>query len=85
MNGNEPLCPGSRIAVGKEASVEAVICSIRPKRVEVVYLDPCNRAMHREVEWMGTHWGFVDKDGPAKPADKDLRLEPYVKALRAKH
>ena len=81
---SKPLFPGSWIVVGAEEPVDAVVSSIRPKRVEVVYLDLHNRAMHREAKWKGTHWAFEDATSPAKPADKDARLEPYVKMLRSK-
>jgi hypothetical protein len=59
------------------------VCSIRPKRIEVVYIGEQGKAFHREVQWKRDHWSFADKKSPPKQADKDSRLEPYVKMLRA--
>jgi hypothetical protein len=75
---------GDWIKVGKQGEIEAVVCNIRPAHIEVVYLDEAFRALHKEVIWARTHWDFEDKKSPAKHADKDSRLEPYLKILRTK-
>jgi len=36
------------------------------------------------VQWAGRYWDFVNKKSEGKPADKDQRLEKYVKILRSK-
>ncbi len=77
------IAPGDWIKVGKSNDIDAVVCFIRPARIEVVYLDETYKALHKEVQWSGTCWDFTDKGKPAKQADKDPRLEPYIKILRA--
>ncbi len=76
------IAPGDWVSVGEQARVEAVICTLRPKRIEVVYLDEMNKAVHREVAWAAGGWRFA-KQSQAKYADKDQRLGSYVKILRA--
>ena len=78
----EQIILGSIVAVGKKESVQAVVCSIRPKRVEVVYLDAFGKALHQEIHWTGGAWEFVAGVQGGVPADKDARLESYVKKLR---
>lgn len=82
MSDLERIVPGSWIAVGRERPIDAVVCSIRPRRVEVVYIGEQGKAFHREVHWKRDHWDFADKDAQPKQADKDERLVPYVKTLR---
>ena len=79
----EQIVPGSIVRVGKEEQVRAIVCTIRPKRIEVVYLDSTGRALHQEIEWHAKAWEFIAGAGGGVPADKDTRLEPYVKTLRA--
>jgi len=76
---------GDWIKVGKQNEIDAVVCNIRPAHIEVVFLDETFRALHKEVIWRRTHWDFEDKKSAAKPADKDPRLAPYLKILRARH
>jgi hypothetical protein len=78
----EQIVPGSIVAVGKKERVRAVVCAIRPKRVEVVYLDVSGRALHQEIKWHAGAWEFVAGLQGGIPADKDARLEQYVKMLR---
>ena len=78
----DQIVPGSIVAVGKQEQVRAVVCTIRPKRVEVVYLDACGKALHQEIQWHAGAWEFVGESQEGRPADKDTRLEPYVKMLR---
>jgi hypothetical protein len=78
----EKIVPGSIVAVGKKEQVRAVVCTIRPKRLEVVYLDASGRALHQEIEWHAGAWQFVAGFQGGVPADKDARLEQYVKILR---
>ena len=80
----EKISQGGWIKVGKEGQIDAVVCTFRPKRIEVVYLNEMNKAVHREVQWAGRYWDFVNKKSEGKPADKDQRLEKYVKILRSK-
>ncbi len=80
----ENISPSGWIKVGKEGQIDAVVCTIRPKIIEVVYLNEKNKAVHREVRWAGRCWDFVKKESKEKPADKDQRLEKYVKILRSK-
>ncbi len=84
MSAVEHIGPGDWIRVGNEPERDAVVCTIRPGRVEVVYLDDSHKAMHQEVEWRRGLWQFAGKKGGGVPADKDARLEKYVKILRAK-
>ena len=81
----EQIIPGSIIGVGKEEQVRAVVCTIRPKRVEVVYLDANGRALHQEIEWHAGAWEFIAGAQDGAPADKDARLEQYGKQLRTCH
>ena len=78
----EQIIPGSTVAVGKEDQVSAVVCTIRPKRVEVVYLDTSGKALHQEIQWHNGAWEFVGGVQGGTSADRDTRLEPYVKLLR---
>jgi len=78
----EQIIPGSIVAVGKEEQIRVVVCTIRPKRVEVVYLDAFGKALHHEIQWHSGVWEFVGGSQGGRPADKDARLEPYVKMLR---
>ena len=84
MTDLEKISPGSWIKVGREGHIDAVVCTIRPKRIEVVYLNEMNKAVHKEVQWAGRCWDFVNKKSEGKPADKNQRLEKYVKTLRSK-
>jgi len=79
----QPIMPGSLISVGKVESVRAIVCTIRPKRVEVVYLDAAGRALHQEIEWRTGAWEFLAPACEGRPADRDARLDQYVKMLRA--
>lgn len=79
------IAPGDWIKIGKAGEIDAVVCTIRPAHIEVVYLDETFRALHKEVIWVRTHWDFEDRQSPAKHADKEPRLEPYLKILRARH
>ncbi len=81
----EQIVPGSIVAVGKEEQIRAVVCTIRPKRVEVVYLDAFGKALHQEVQWRVGAWEFTSGVQDGIPADRDTRLEQYVKMLRAQH
>jgi len=81
----EQIVPGSIVAVGKEEQIRAVVCTIRPKRVEVVYLDAFGKALHQEVQWRVGAWEFIAGVQDGIPADRDMRLEQYVKMLRAQH
>lgn len=78
----EQIIPGSIVFVGREEQVRAVVCTIRPKRVEVVYLDMSGKALHQEIQWHSGAWEFVGESQGGRPADKDTRLEKYVKMLR---
>lgn len=78
----DQITPGSIVGVGKQAQVRAVVSAIRPRRVEVVYLDACGKALHQEIHWHAGAWEFVGGFQGGLPADKDTRLEPYVKMLR---
>lgn len=78
----EQIVSGSVIMIGKNDQTRAVVCSIRPKRVEVVYLDAAGRALHQEIEWRKGVWEFVAARDDGRPADRDTRLEHYVKMLR---
>jgi hypothetical protein len=81
----EQIVPGSIVAVGKEEQIRAVVCTIRPKRVEVVYLDAFGKALHQEIQWRAGAWEFIAGAQSGHPADKDTRLEQYMKMLRAQH
>ncbi|MEI6127742.1 MAG: hypothetical protein WCQ99_14445 [Pseudomonadota bacterium] len=85
MESIEKIAPGNWIPIGGKTPVDAVVCTIRPGRIEVVFLNEENKALHGEVKWTSRGWDFVGKDAAGKPADKDQRLEPYVKILRAKN
>jgi len=78
----EQIVPGSIIAVGKKEQVRSVVCTIRPKRVEVVYLDESGKALHQEIHWHAGAWEFIAGAQAGVSADKDTRLEQYVKMLR---
>lgn len=78
----DQIVPGSIVAVGKKQQVRAVVCTIRPKRVEVVYLDASGKALHQEIQWHTGAWEFISGVQGGVPADKDTRLEQYVKMLR---
>ena len=78
----EQIVPGSIVAVDKEEQIRAVVCTIRPKRIEVVYLDAFGKALHQEIEWHAGTWEFIAGVQDGIPADKDARLEQYVKMLR---
>jgi hypothetical protein len=78
----EQIVPGSIVAVGKEEQIRAVVCTIRPKRVEVVYLDALGKALHQEIQWRAGIWEFIAGAQDGIPADRDTRLEQYVKMLR---
>ena len=78
----DQIVPGSIVAVGKKEQVRAVVCTIRPRRIEVVYLDAIGKALHQEVEWHAGGWEFIARAQDGRPADKDTRLEQYVKLLR---
>jgi hypothetical protein len=80
----EKILPGSWIKVGKDGQIDAVVCTIRPRKIEVVYLNEINKAVHKEVQWAARCWNFTDKKSEGKPADKDQRLAKYVKILRSK-
>jgi len=80
----EQIVPGSVVEVGRREQVRAVVCTIRPRRVEVVYLEPSGgRALHQEIEWRRGAWEFSAGIQEGRPADRDARLERYVKMLRA--
>jgi hypothetical protein len=81
----EQIVPGSIVAVGKEEQIRAVVCTIRPKRVEVVYLDAFGKALHQEIQWRAGVWEFIAGVQDGIPADRDTRLGQYVKMLRAQH
>ncbi len=81
----EQIVPGSVVEVGEKERVRAVVCTIRPRRVEVVYLDAIGKALHQEVEWHVGTWEFISGAHDGRPADKDTRLDQYVKMLRAQH
>lgn len=74
--------PGDWIDLGPDRNVPAVVCTIRPGRMEVVYLNEHYQAVHEEACWHRGHWRLVEGCGGA-PADKNKRLAPYVKILRA--
>ncbi len=78
----EQIVPGSIVAVGKEEQIRAVVCSIRPKRVEVVYLDAFGKALHQEIQWHAGAWEFIAGVQAGIPAGRDKRLEQYMKMLR---
>ena len=78
----EQIVPGSIVAVGKKERVRAVVCTIRPKRVEVVYLDASGKALHQEISGMPGPGNLLQVLRAGVPADKDMRLEQYVKMLR---
>jgi hypothetical protein len=78
----DQIVPGSIVVVGKQEQVRTVVCTIRPKRVEVVYLDAYGKALHQEIQWHAGAWEFAGDAQDGRPADKDTRLEPYVKMLR---
>jgi hypothetical protein len=78
----QQIVPGSLLTVGQDAPVRAIVCTIRPKRVEVVYLDAAGRALHQEIEWRKGAWELISGAQNGHPADRDTRLEPYVKMLR---
>jgi hypothetical protein len=78
----EQIVPGSVIMVGKNEQTRALVSTIRPGRVEVVYLDISGRAMHQEVIWHKGAWEFIEGAQGGRAADRDARLEPYVKMLR---
>jgi hypothetical protein len=78
----EQIVPGSIVVVGKEDQIRAVVCTIRPKRVEVVYLDAFGKALHQEIQWRAGVWEFIAGVQAGAAADKDTRLEQYVKMLR---
>ena len=81
----EQIVPGSVVEVGEKERIRAVVCTIRPKRVEVVYIDAVGKALHQEVEWHAGTWEFVADAHNGRPADKDTRLDQYVKKLRIQH
>ena len=81
----EQIVPGSNVVVGKKDQVSAVVCTIRPKRVEVVYLDSFGKALHQEIQWSAGCWEFVAGVQGGVAADKDTRLEKYVTMLRIQH
>ncbi len=78
----EHIMAGSIVAVGNKEQIRAVVCTIRPRRVEVVYLDASGRALHQEIEWRAGVWEFITGAQDGVSADKDTRLEQYVKMLR---
>ena len=78
------IAPGDWITIGEKDSREAVVCTIRPGIIEAVYLDEHNKAVHRDVVWSGSYWNFAQKETQPKNADKDPRLQPYVKILRSR-
>jgi hypothetical protein len=78
----EQIVPGSVIMVGKNEQMRSVVSTIRPGRAEVVYLDQTGRALHQEIEWRKGAWEFLGESHGGRPADRDGRLEPYVKMLR---
>jgi len=78
----EQIVSGSLIAVGKNEHTQAVVSTIRPGRAEVVYLDATGKALHQEIEWRKGAWEFVGAVQGGRPADRDARLEQYVKLLR---
>ncbi|MBM4311877.1 MAG: hypothetical protein FJ119_13150 [Deltaproteobacteria bacterium] len=78
----EQIVPGSVIMVGKNEQTRSVVSAIRPGRAEVVYLDQTGRALHQEIEWRKGAWEFLGGSHGGRPADRDGRLEPYVKMLR---
>lgn len=78
----DQIIPGSIVAVGKQEPIRAVVSTIRPRRVEVVYLDAYGKALHQEIQWHAGAWEFVGGVQDGLPADKDTRLGPYVKMLR---
>jgi len=78
----EQIKPESIVVVGKKEQVRAVVCTIRPKRVEVVYLGASGKALHQEIQWHSGAWEFVGGTQEGHLADKDTRLERYVKMLR---
>lgn len=78
----EQIVTGSVITVGKNEQMRAVVSTIRPGRAEVVYLDQTGRALHQEIEWRTGAWEFIGGAQCGRPADRDARLEPYVKMLR---
>ena len=78
----EQIVSGSIVIVGKEEQVRAVVCTIRPKRVEVVYLDAFGKALHQEIQWHAGVWEFISGAYDGRPADKDTRLDQYVTMLR---
>jgi hypothetical protein len=78
----EHIIEGSRIRIGGQDGIEAVVSDIRPGRIEVVYLDPGGRALHREAVWRRGAWAFDGDDSRAAPADGSKRLEARVALLR---
>jgi hypothetical protein len=78
----EQIVPGSVLTVGKGEQIHAVVSTIRPGRVEVVYLDMSGRALHQEAVWRKGAWEFAEGGQGGRPADRDARLERYVKMLR---
>ncbi len=80
----EQIVPGSILIIGKEDQVRAVVSTIRPRRVEVVYLDATGKALHQEIQWHAGAWEFIASVQDGRSADKDARLEHYVKMLRIK-
>jgi len=78
----EQIVPGSIIAINGGEPINAVVCTIRPRRAEVVYLDAAGRALHQEIEWRRGTWELLADARQGRPADKDPRLERYVKVLR---
>lgn len=76
------IAPGDWIDLGPDRTVPAVVCTIRPGRMEVVYLNEHHQAVHEEACWHWGHWQLVEGRG-GSAADKNKRLEPYVKILRA--
>ena len=67
----EQIVPGSIVAVGKKEQIRAVVCTIRPKRIEVVYLDAIGKALHQEVEW---HAGAGSLSQAFRMADQLIRI-----------
>lgn len=89
MTDTPTVAPGTWIRVGKNASVEAVVCSVRtPESVtqsgllEVVYLDHRDRAINEDVRWDGEHWLFVHEGPSGGYADGHARLQRFVQLLR---
>ncbi len=78
----ETIVPGSVLMVGKDEQIPAVASAIRPGRVEVVYLDMSGRALHQEVSWRKGAWEFIEGAQGGRTADRNARLEQYVKMLR---